>query len=167
MIAKAVAPVGFGALLLGSAQASAQGLPPVGIEEIMSGTRSCLSATSPRGVDEQKLQADGWHHATLSSNGKPIEDGLTFYGKGGLLIILNNAATTPLCALSARIAARPDYLKLQAAMATLYGGSVGTDPDGEYVFMTTDHHIIDLAPTGSNGSPAVRVAVGPVPEEKK
>jgi hypothetical protein len=167
VIAKAVAPLAFGTLVLATVQAAAQGLPPVGIDEIMSGTRSCLSATSSTGVDEQKLQSEGWHHATLSSNGKPIENGLTSYGKGGLLMILSKTAATPLCALSARIAAGPDYLKLQAAMATLYGGSAGTDPDGEYVFMTTDHHIIDLAPTGSNDSPAVRVAVGPVPQEKK
>jgi hypothetical protein len=136
------------------------------MDEILSGTRSCLGATSPSGVDERKLQADGWQHATMSSNGKPVESGLTFYGRKGLLLVLNKGST-PLCAVTARIAARTDYLKLQAAMATLYGGSAGTDPEGEYVFMTKDNHIIDLAPTGSNESPAVRVAVGPVPQESK
>jgi len=167
VITKALSPLALSALALGAVQASAQGLSPSSMDEILSGTRSCLTATSPSGVDEKKLQADGWQHATLSSNGKSIENGLTFYGRKGLLIILNKSAATPLCALSARIAARPDYLKLQAAMAKLYGGPAGTDPQGEYVFMTTDHHIIDLAPTGSTDSPAVRVAVGPVPEEKK
>jgi hypothetical protein len=166
MTVRAFYCLGFAALLLG-APAVAQGLPTGSMDEIISATRSCLAATSSTGVDEQKLQADGWHRATLSANGKPVQNGMTFYGRNGLLLILNKSAPTPLCALTARIAAGPDFLKLQAAMAALYGGSVGTDPQGEYVFMAPDHHIIDLAPTGTSDRPAVRVAVGVVPQENK
>ena len=154
-------------LLAAGTAATGQGLPPVSMDEIMSGTRSCMSATSSTSVDEQKLQADGWHHATVSSNGKPVGNGLSFYGRNGLLLFLDKSAPTPLCAFSARVATRADFLKLQAAMAAAYGGSVGTDPNGEYVFMTADHHIIDLAPSGTNERPAVRMAVGPIPPEKK
>ena len=146
---------------------AAQGLPPASVDEIMAGAKSCLAATSSAGVDENKLRGDGWKHGTMSDKGKPVDNGLSIYGRDGLLMILHGSKPGSLCLFTARIASPSDIAKLQASMAAAYGKPASDDGKGEQMFFTADNHIVDVASTGSQDQPAVRVAVGPVSQEKK
>ncbi len=149
------------------AAALAQGLSPADNDEILAGARECAAVTSAAGIDESKLATDSWSNATISNDGKPVGTSLTMYGKGHLLLTFDRAAKSPICIVTARLKSVQDFPKLQARVAGDYGTPVKDDGKGEQIFIAPDHRIIDLASTGSQSKPAVRVAVGPVFQETK
>jgi hypothetical protein len=150
-----------------AAPAVGQGLPPVANDELLAAVRSCAAATNPTGVDPRKLEADGWRKATMSANGKPVATPLTMYGKGHLLLMFDSAGASPLCIVTGRILSVAEFPKLQAAFAAAYGAPIKDDGKGEQMFIAPDHRVVDLASTGSNDRPAVRVGIGPVFQETK
>ena len=137
------------------------------MDEILAGTQSCVAATSPAGLDLAKLQSDGWRAATMSENGKPVASPLTFYGKGRLLLIIDAKNPKPFCILTAKITSVREYPRIQAYFASAFGAPLKDNGKGEQMFFPPNSHIIVIASTGSADSPSVRVAVGPVAQEKK
>ena len=146
--------------LLVSAGAAAQNLPPSSVDEIIAGAKSCAAATTQAGVNATTLEADGWHKASVSDHGKALDAPMTFYGKGHLLMMFDKSGTHPICFVTARIASKSDFTKLQAAFTSAYGAPVKDNGNGEQIFMAPDHRMYDLASTGQQGEPAVRVVVG-------
>jgi hypothetical protein len=143
--------------------------PPASRDEIMAGVRSCAAGLTATGLDEVKLAGDGWSKGSITNKGKPVALDLILYGKGNLMLMSAKvpAGKTPICTITARIATVTEYPAIQAAFAAAYGAPVKDDGKGEQLFISPDHRIIDLASTGSNNEPAVRVAVGPVIQETK
>jgi hypothetical protein len=148
------------------AQAAAQGLPVSAPEEIVAGTQSCATATSATGVDERKLQADGWHHATMSADGKPV-DGLNVYSRGKLLLMLTKGAAK-ICPIMARIQDAGTFGDIAFAMDKSLGVK-GAARQGEQdtLYWFPPDHIVQMKLTGKAEAPSVRVAVGYNPGEKK
>ena len=126
----------------------------------MGGARSCAAATTEAGVDAGKLEADGWHKAAISENGKPLAAPMTFYGKGNLLLMFDKSGAQPMCFVTARLSSRADFPKLQAAFASAYGAPIKDNGKGDQFFKAPDHRMYDLASTGQQDEPAVRVVVG-------
>jgi hypothetical protein len=155
------------AFIVGGESAAAT-LPVASAQEIVAGAQSCLAATSATTVDEQKLKADGWHDATMSSSGKAVATPLTFYGKGGLLLSLDRKSGKGLCMISGRIKNADAFGIIGSAMDKALG-TAGTGnpnaPNTAYWFPAD--HIVQLKLTGTSDAPAVRIAVGINPAEKK
>jgi hypothetical protein len=150
-----------------AAPAIGQTLAPAALDEILTGTRSCASATTTNGVDPHKLEADGWGRASVTANDKPLAPSMVFYGKGHLLLMFNPAGSKPICILTARISSVADFPKVQAAFAAVFGSPVKDDGKGDQLFIAPDHRIVDLTSSGNAERPSVRVAVGPVIQEPK
>jgi hypothetical protein len=154
-------------LLLLSGQAPAQGLPVANVGEIVAGAQSCIAATSPSGVDRAKLQANGWHTATISANGKPVQGGGIYYGKGDLLLRLGDGSSK-ICFVSARIADSGSFGEIGYALDKGLGVAGAAKPgEANTVYWFPADHIVQLQLTGGANAPGVRVAVGYNPAEKK
>jgi hypothetical protein len=154
------------ALALIPAPAAAQGLPVATPQEIVAGAGSCAAATSAGGVDEHKLQADGWRAATMSANGRPV-DTLRFYSKGSLLLTLPKD-TAKICIFTARIRDAATFGDIASVMDTGLNVS-GTARQGEAntVYWFPSGHVVQMQLTGKPDSPSVRVGVGYMAAEKK
>ncbi|MBJ6121340.1 hypothetical protein [Sphingomonas mollis] len=137
--------------------------------EILEGVQSCAASLASTGIDEASLVSDGWSKGVMSESGKPLASDVIFYGKGNLMLmsVRTSAGQTPICSILARIGSVDDYPALQDAMAAAYGKPIKDDGKGEQMFIARDHRVIDLASTGSNKNPSVRIAVGPVFQETK
>ena len=155
------------ATLAVAAPAAAQGLQPVGTDEILAATRSCADATNATGVDTRKLEGEGWAKASMAADGKPVATSLSFYGKGDLLLMFDASGKSPLCIVTGRIPSIRDFPKLQSAFAAAYGPPVKDDGKGEQLFIAPDHRVMELASTGDVDRPSVRVGVGPIFQETK
>lgn len=147
-----------------AAQASGQGLPVAAPQEIVAGAQSCAGATSEAGVDERKLEADGWRRATVTGK---AADALTFYGKGKLLLTLSKPAPK-VCIVTARIKEAETFgdIAFELEKAT---GTQGVAQPGEAntIYWFVPGHLFQLALTGKPDAPSVRVAVGYYAGEKK
>lgn len=154
-------------LLLAAGQAVAQGMPVATPQEIVAGTESCAAATSATGVDEHRLEADGWRHATMSdANGKPV-DTLSFYSKGGLLLTLTKGSAK-ICIFTARIQNAETFDDIAVAMEKGLGvPGKGQQQEAHTVYWFPLHHVVQLQLTGKPGAPSVRVGVGYNSEEAK
>jgi hypothetical protein len=149
-----------------AAPAAAQGMAVAAPAEIVAGAKSCAAATSQSGVDERKLEADGWRRGTMSGGGKSA-DALRFYAKGNLLVVLTRAPST-LCAVTARIQDAATLNDVAFAMDKGLGAA-GTGRPGEAntIYWFVPGSIVQLALTGKPDAPSVRVAVGYYAGEKK
>jgi len=156
-----------GAVAFGLAgHAAAAGLQPATADEIVAGTKSCTAATSQTGVDQNKLEADGWKHATVTTGEKPV--GATFYGKGDLLLTLNGPAAK-ICFVTARIKDADAFGIIGNALNQGFGVTAAAKPDepNTAYWFPPDHHIVQMQLTGKPDAPAVRIAVGYNPSEKQ
>jgi hypothetical protein len=150
------------ALVAVAGPATAQGIAPARTDEIIAGAQSCAAATAPTGIDEARLKSDGWGKGAVSANGKALPTSMAFYGNGPLVLMFNRNGAKPICIVTGRLPSAADFPKLQAAFASAYGAPVKDDGKGAQIFITPDHRIMQLAFTGTEQMPAVRVGVGPV-----
>jgi hypothetical protein len=157
----------FPLLALLGAPAAAQGLPVAAPQEIVAAAQSCAAATGPSGVDQPKLIADGWHRASITSDGKPVENAGLIFGKGDLLLRLSDASAK-ICFISGRIQDAATLGDVAYAMDKGLGVS-GAAKAGESntYYWFPPNHIVQLQLTGKPDAPAVRVAVGYHPLETK
>jgi hypothetical protein len=137
------------------------------VDELIGGAQSCAAVTTTAGVDVRALESAGWGKGTMSAQGKPVATTLQIYGKGPLVLMFDTAQAKPICIITARISSIADFVKIRAAFQAKYGTPVKDDGKGEQIFIAPDHRIVDLASTGSNDRPSVRVGVGPVIQESK
>ena len=156
---------GAAALGLAGHAAAAAGLQPATPDEIVAGAKSCAAATSPAGVDQHKLEADGWRHATVAAGDKPV--GATFYGKGDLLLTLNGP-TAKVCFVTARIKDSDAFGTIGNALNQELGVTAAAKPDEpDTAYWFPPDHIVQMQLTGKPDAPAVRIAVGYNPSEKQ
>lgn len=168
MSVRALVRTRFPALLLLSlaGPAAAQGLPVAAPQEIVAGTKSCAAATSAAGVDVRKLEADGWHHATMSADGKAI-DTLTLYGRGKLLLTLTKG-NAKICFVTARIQNAATFGDVAFEMDKGLGAAGAANPgETNTIYWYLPGNIVQLIMTGKPEAPSVRAAVGYYAGEKK
>jgi hypothetical protein len=134
-------------------------MPVATPQEIVAGAQSCAAATSAAGVDEHKLEADGWSRATMSGSGKPV-DTLSFYGKGGLLLVLTRGSAK-ICVFTARIEDAATFDDIAFAMDKGLGvPGKGQQQEAHTFYWFPPHHVVQLQLTGKRDAPGVRVGVG-------
>lgn len=129
--------------------------------DVLAATRSCIAASGNGVVDGARLEADGWQRGTASSAGRAVETSLTFYGRpNGNVVLMTGpgAAGQPqVCLVTARVADVRGRGAVQAALSGAFGEPLQSAPDG--IIWRAPSHIVQLAATGSDAQPAVRVAV--------
>ena len=149
-----------------AAAAAAQGLPVAAPQEIVAGTKSCVAAMSEAGVDERKLEGDGWRLGTMSGDGK-AEGGLSFYGKGKLMLVLGKAPSR-LCAVTAHIRDQASFGDVASEIEKGLGAAGTTRPgEANTIYWFVPGRIVQLVLTGKPEAPSVRVGVGYFAGEKK
>ena len=150
--------------------ANAKGLETASQGEIVAGARSCVASVGPAGLDQTRLVADGWSKGSIASkDGKPIDTSIILYGKGHLMLMSMQPqpGKPQLCTLLARIESVRAFAGIQTAFASTYGAPFKDDGKGDQFSQAPDHRFINLASTGSNDRPSVRVAVGYLSQESK
>ncbi|NJC34452.1 hypothetical protein GGR88_001966 [Sphingomonas jejuensis] len=129
--------------------------------DVLAATRSCIAASGNGAVDGARLEADGWRRGTASSDGQAVETPLSFYGRpNGNVVLMTGpgAAGQPqVCLVTARVADVRGRGAVQAALTGAFGDPIQSAPDG--ILWRAPSHIVQLAATGSDAQPAVRVAV--------
>lgn len=141
--------------------ASAQGRSPAMPPEIVDGVKSCLSATTEKTVEADRLQADGWHPASVTYDGKPVDASLTFFSKGNLLLMTKKTAKYPACFITATLSNSGTFDDLAYALQAglgVDGKANAGEKDSIYFF--SKGHIVQMTRAGTPGKPAVRVVVG-------
>ena len=144
---------------------SAQGLPPANPAEIVAGAQSCIIATGSKHVDQTKLEAQGWHSASVSQDGKAVATGLTFLGKDKLLLTFDKKSAAPTCFITAHLDEAGTFGDVAYAIDSGLGVH-GAAKSGEAntIYWFPPDHIVQLSMTGTSAAPSVRVAVGYMPK---
>ena len=151
------------ALALISAPAAAQ-LRPAPIEQIFESYNDCFAATNGGGLAPAELEKLGWKRATIKANGKTLEDGPIIFGHKNRepIILLSGIEGSGLCMVNARIENFSVFEDFKAA----FGDKLpNPDKDGEITFFA-EGRPVQIAATGSQNEPALRLAVM-TPVEKK
>ncbi len=126
--------------------------------------QSCLSATTEKAVEADKLKSDGWHAASVTANGKAVDTSLVFFGKGNLLLITDKTAKAPACTITAHIQGAEAFDGVTSAiMNTLNVDGRAKSADRDTIYFFPKGHIVQLVKTGTSESPAIRIAVGFMP----
>lgn len=141
--------------------ASAASLSPSATPEIISGVQSCLAAVQSDGVDVEKLKQDGWSAVSASDGGKPVAVPVPMFSKGSLLLIHQATASTPICAIMTNV---PDVPAI-SGIADELDSALNTDrkiENGKAIpaYWFPKGHVVQLATTGSEKAPGVRIVVG-------
>ncbi len=148
---------------LGAAPAAAEmRAAPVG--EIFESYNDCFAATNGGTLDPTELEKLGWSRATISSDGKAVEDGPIIYGHGqrAPIILLSGTGGAGICIVNARIKSFAVFEEFTAA----FGGKLHKpNKDGEITFMA-EGRPVQIAPTGSRDKPAMRLVVMTPTENK-
>ena len=151
----------FGAL--GPALAAQpSGFRPVKPDVIAQSGRSCANSVSSTGVDEQRLRADGWSEGTLQSKGKEAASPLRFFGRAGTMLLLTREEGRPAggsCVVMASIKSTKHYPQVVEAMTAALGGSASKAKDESVMWLLDGGKAAQMAPTGSNEKPSVRIVV--------
>ena len=156
------------AALFAATPASAQ-LKVAQPQDIVEAVASCMAATSPGSIDAAQLAADGWASAPLTANGQAVDTPLRFFGrKQSAAIIMTTAGTGSdgVCIATARIATVARFADVQRAITGRFGGQVVERKPGETLFFAGGK-LVSLALTGKPRTPAVRIGVMQMPQEKK
>ena len=149
------------------AQAQGQGLAIARVPEIVAGTRSCAAVTTALGVDQARLQADGWHRATVTNQGIAIADAGSFFSRGHLLLSVSGGSAK-VCFIIARVQNTAVMAEVIRAMGQGLGVSGRSRPgEANTAYWFPPEHIVQLTMTGKSDAPAVRIAVGYTPAPKK
>lgn len=140
---------------------NAQSRTPATPAEIVGGMKSCLSATTDKAVETNKLKADGWNAATVKAGGKDVDTSLTFFGKGNLLLMTDKTAKAPACFITASLPDAGTFDDVAYAVQDALGvsGKANEEEKGAIYFFPKGH-LVQMTRTGKPDSPAVRIAVG-------
>lgn len=129
--------------------------------DVLAATRSCVAASRNGVVDGARLAADGWQRGAASSDGRTVETPLTFYGRPNNNVVLmtgSGAAGQPqVCFVTGRVSDVRARTAVETAMTSAFGKPLQSAPDG--ILWRAPSHMVQLAATGSDAQPAVRVAV--------
>lgn len=141
--------------------ANAQGRPPAAPAEIVAGMKSCLSATTDKAVETDKLRADGWNAVSVKAGGKDVDTSLVFFGRGNLLLMTDKTAKAPVCFITASLPDAGTFDDVAYAVQDALGVN-GKANDGEKgaIYFFPKGHLVQMTRTGKPDSPAIRIAVG-------
>ena len=154
------------AALLGATQASAQ-MKVAQPQDIVEAVASCMAATSAGSIDAAQLAADGWTPATMSAEGRPVDSPLRIFGrKQSAAIIMTSTSADVVCIATARIATPARFADVERALSTRLGGQIVERKSGETMFFTGGK-VVSIMLTGKPRTPAVRIGVMQMPQEKK
>ena len=156
------------AALLAATPASAQ-IKVAQPQDIVEAVASCMAATSPGSIDAAQLAADGWASAPLTAKGQAVDTPLRFFGrKQSAAIIMTTSGTGAdgVCIATARIATMARFADVQRAITGRFGGQVVERNPGE-TMVFAGGKVLSLALTGKSRTPAVRIGVMQMPQEKK
>ncbi len=153
--------LGVALMAQAGASAAAQGLPPATPTDIASGVRSCLAATGPKTIDTDKLQADGWHSASVSQEGKPVATSLRIFGKDKVLVTIDKDAKVPTCFVTAHLPDADTFNDVAFSIDHDLGVHGKTDQgEADTFYFFPQGHIVQLKKTGTAAAPSVRIGVG-------
>ena len=153
----------FACLFVGliTSAASAASLAPATTPEVVSGVQSCLAAIHSDGVDVEKLKQDGWNAMSASAGGKPVAAPVPLFFKGNLLLAHQGTAPTPICAIMAKVSDVPAISGIAKALdSVLKTGRKIENGKAIPAYWFPEGHVVQLATTGSERSPGVRIVVG-------
>lgn len=126
------------------------------LTDIYESYNDCFVATA-QGIDAGSLEARGWVVAQI--DGKPSSDPVIFgHADRAPLIILGGSGRDGVCIVTAKLENRSSFDDL----ITAWGGLKLVKGEASF---SANGHPIQIAQTGSEKEPSVRLAVG-VPAEK-
>ena len=154
-----IARVTAGLLAVAATSAAAQ-LRPAPLDNILAATDACRAAVISGGVDQERLTVAGWEVGTATGpSGAPIEGAMRVFGKSGndsLIMLID--ATPALCTAMAGLENSAAFAALGAALAGEAGARVAERNGREQTLFVGDS-IVNIARTGTERQPAVRIAV--------
>ena len=156
------------AALLGATPASAQ-LKVAQPQDIVEAVASCMAATSPGSIDTAQLAADGWSAAPLTGKDQAVDTPLRLFGRkqsAAIIMTTSDTGSDGVCIATARIATIARLAEVERAIADRFGGRVVERKPGETMFFAGGK-VLSLALTGKPRTPAVRIGVMQMPQEKK
>lgn len=136
-------------------------LKPAATGDIVGATRACIAASDPRQVDTAQLAAEGWQAgATQDGRGKPVETDLDVWASAGNGAVILTMAGQPLCTVMARVERAGRYPVIRDALHAAIGarGRIVERQAYQQTWMV-EGLVIDLAATGNQQAPSVRVTV--------
>jgi hypothetical protein len=86
-----------------SAPLAAQGLATVGEKALAPAARACIGLSPGLDSLREQLKAQGWSRGSMEAGGKQVASDLEFYGREGVLLILNGDGEKPGCIAIARV----------------------------------------------------------------
>lgn len=141
--------------------ASAASLSPAATPEVVNGVQSCLAAVRSDGVDVDKLKHDGWNAMSAPDEGKPSAAPIPIFSRGNLVLVHQATAPTPICAIMAAVSDVPAISGIVKALDSV----LQTDrkiENGKAIpaYWFPEGRVVQLATTGSEKAPGVRIVVG-------
>lgn len=139
--------------------AQAPALSPATPAQIAAGVSACIAATQPERVNEAALVQAGWSKGTpKDAKGKALTVPFGIYGrKDSNVMLLTPPAKGP-CTVLARISRADAAPAVVEAVSAQVKAQPKRDKDNNLIWLS-GRTAIQLAATGDNAKPALRIAV--------
>jgi hypothetical protein len=151
-------------LTLASAAPAAAALPVSPLIDIYESYNDCFKVATRDGLKLEALGALGWSRATVSKDGKPIDNAPIIYGhaKRAPVILLSAEKTDGLCIVMARIESANAFEEFKKA----WGGKLPAPDKEGAIYFSAEGQPIRLQQTGTPQQPVLTIAVMAKPESK-
>ena len=141
-------------------------IAPATPEKIAEAVSACMVASTVDGVDEAQLTDEGWAKAAVTEDGKPVDHGLSFYGKSGNhSILLLDPQERQVCVVTARITDPSAYQGVVDAIDALADVKPIEQDKFDITFLGDDRMIFSQI-SGTPDKPGVRIFVSAMESEK-